>query len=180
MITDNRESTIAKLMQESRFDFVNEDDKAFITAFDAALLDRGWGIENNGHFKGYCWGRYMFIYCKLGVKAKKVAARIYLRDDNIVLRLFLNGMDKHRTFLESAPEHIKRVFLPGGGGDCHHCPDGGSRVNGKCMFRKNYTIDGQAAEKCNGAVFEYHQPAISKLPDYLALLDEFYPTKGKK
>lgn len=174
------ETDIIKLMQESRFDFVSKDDKTFITAFDAALLERGWGIENNGHFKGYCWGRYMLIYCKLGVKAKKVAARIYLRDDSIVLRLFLNGMDKHRAFLESSPEHIKSVFLLGGGGDCRHCPDSGSRVNGRCIFRKNYTIEGQAVEKCNGAVFEFCQPNMQKLPDYLALLDEFYTTKGRK
>lgn len=151
-------SNTAQLLQEPRFDFVSEDDKTFITAFDAALLERGWGIENNGHFTGYCWGRYMLIYYKLGVQAKKVAARFYLRDNSIVLRLFLNGMDKHRAFLENAPKHIKSVFLPGGGGDCHHCPDGGHRVNGNCNFRKSYTIDRQEVEKCNGEVYEYHQP----------------------
>lgn len=171
---------ISEIIQEPRFDYVSENDKAFITAFDAALLECGWGLEYNGHFLGYCWGRNMLIYCKLGVKAKKVAARIYLRDDSIVLRLFLSGMDKHRAFLESAPEHIKSVFLPGGGGDCHHCPDGGHRVNGNCNFRKGYTINEQPVEKCNGAVYEYYQPTTQKLPDYLALLDEFYPIKVKK
>ena len=72
---------INQLLEESRFDFVNADDKAFIVAFDAAILERGWRLETNGHYKGYMWGRCMFIYIKLGVKTKKVPARIYLRDN---------------------------------------------------------------------------------------------------
>ena len=65
------EYDIKHLLEESRFDFVSTDDKSFIEAFDAAMLERGWGLETNGYYKGYMWGRCMFIYVKLGVKAKK-------------------------------------------------------------------------------------------------------------
>ena len=77
------EYDIKQLLEESRFDFVSATDKAFIVAFDAAMLERGWGLETNGYYKGYMWGRCMFIYVKLGVKAKKVPARIYLRDNGM-------------------------------------------------------------------------------------------------
>ena len=40
---------IKQLLEESRFDFVNADDKAFVVAFDAAMLERGFGLETNGY-----------------------------------------------------------------------------------------------------------------------------------
>jgi len=50
-----------------------------------------------------------------------------------------------------------------------------------CKFRKTYSIDNQFIEKCNGAVFEFEKPDTDKLPDYMALLKEFYPVrKGGK
>ena len=171
------ECVIKQLLEESRFDYVNADDKAFIVAFDSAMLERGWGLETNGWYKGYMWGRHMLIYYKLGVKTKKVPARIYLRDNGIALRLFFSGIDKHRIYIENSPLHIKAVFT-GNHGDCGHC---GNEHDGSCKHRKIYTIDGNVYEKCDGAVFEFWQPNIQKLPDYLALLDEFYITKkGRK
>ena len=162
-----------QLLEESRFDYVNTDDKVFIVAFDAAMLDRGWGLESNGHFKGYMWGRHMLIYYELGMKAKKVPARFYLRDNGIVLRMYFNGIDKHRAYMENSPSHIKDVFT-GTHGNCGHC---NSSHDGSCKHRKTYTIDDNVYEKCDGAVFEFCQPTMQKLPDYLALLDEFYKKK---
>ena len=34
-------------------------------------------------------------------------------------------------------------------------------------------------EKCNGITFEFHQPNVDKLKDYLQLFKEFYP-RGKE
>jgi hypothetical protein len=167
------EYDIRQLLEESRFDFVNTDDKAFVVAFDAAMLERGWGLETNGYYKGYMWGRCMLIYIKLGVKAKNVPARIYLRDNGIVLRLFFRNIEKHRTYIENSPIHIKGVFT-GAHGNCGHC---GNEHDGECKHRKTYTIDDNAYEKCDGAVFEFWQPNLEKLSDYLALLDEFYIAK---
>ena len=169
---------ISERLAEQRFDYISEHDKAFIIAFDEGIGRLGYDY-GGGIGEGYCWGKNMVIYSKTGVKAKKVAARIFIREDCIVLRLFFNNIDKHRAFLENAPEHIKDVFLPGHG-DCNHCKGIGHREDGNCSFRKAYTLDGSLIEKCAGVVFEFHQPNIEKLPDYLALLGEFYPTKGRK
>jgi len=165
------------VINEDRFNIINEADKKFILAFDAAMLDCGWGLETNGLYKGYLWGRFMFIYYKLGVKAKKVAARIYIRENGIILRLYFSNIDKRRAYIENAPSHIKGVFT-GAHGDCGHCGD--NDHGGSCQHRKTYTIDGKVYEKCDGAVFEFWQPSMQKLPDYMAILDEFYNGRVEK
>lgn len=164
------EAAIRELLAESRFDFVRTEDKEFIVSFNQAMQNHGWELEENQHYKGYMWGRFMFIYCKSNVKAKKVAARLYMRDDGVVLRMFFSKVDKHRAYIENAPSHIKEVFV-NQHGNCGHC---GNERDGVCSHRKVYTIDGKMYEKCDGAVFEFHQPSLKKLPDYMALLDEFY------
>ena len=88
-------------LQDPQYSFISDTDKAFIAAFDQAI--GAIGYTSNGEIgPGFCWGRAMVIYVKRGVKAKQVAARIYIRDDNIALRLFLNGIDRHRDYLEHA------------------------------------------------------------------------------
>jgi len=49
-------------------------------------------------------------------------------------------IDKHRIYLENAPEHIKIVFLSGHG-DCNHCKGIGHREDGNCSFSKTYMLD---------------------------------------
>ena len=167
---------IKQLLEEVRFDFVSADDKDFIIAFDTAMLQQGWGLETNGYYKGYMWGRCMLIYRKLGIKSKKVPARIYLRDDGIALRLFFSSIDRHRSYIENTPLHIKSVFT-GTYGNCGHC---GHEHCGNCMHRKTYTIDDIVYQKCDGAVFEFWQPQTENLPSYMELLAEFYPIKKPK
>lgn len=161
---------------DPRYDFVRDGDKAFIIAFDEAIREIGY--ESGGSIgNGYCWGRYMIIYAKTGVKDKKVAARIYIRDNGIVLRLFFSNIDKHRAYIENVPEFIRLPFI-GEHGDCHHCHN---EKEGFCKFRKTFTIHNRLIEKCNGVVFEFEKPDTDKLPDYMALLKEFYPVrKGGK
>lgn len=164
-----------KLMQEERFNFIADEDKAFILAFDKEVQKLGYhfGNEIGG---GFCWGRYMIIYSKTGVKQKKVAARIYIREDGIVLRLFFSKIDGHREYIENAPGYIKEVFT-GSHGDCQHCEN---KPDGLCGFRKTYTIDGRLIEKCSGVVFEFWKPAVDKLPGYIDLFKEFYPVRNAK
>ena len=121
----------------------------------------------------------MVIYSKAGAKSKQAAARIFIREDGIVLRLYLNNVDRHAGYVEKSPEHIKSVFLPGQG-DCGHCKGVGHRENGNCGFRKTYSLGGSLVEKCAGVVFEFHQPDMAKLPDYIGLLREFYGKKVNK
>lgn len=79
---------MSSLLNEDRFDFISGDDKAFIRAFDAEITRLGYDFGDKIG-SGYCWGKYMLIYTKTGVKSKNVYARIYIRDFSIVLRLFL-------------------------------------------------------------------------------------------
>lgn len=160
-------------MSESRFDFIPQTDKDFILAFDDEM--KALGYDYGGSIgSGYCWGRYMIIYSKTGVKSKKVPARIYIRESGeIVLRLFLTGIDGHRGYIENSEPYIRDV-LTGAHGDCIYCKND---KNGTCKFRKTYTLYGRLIEKCTGIVFEFHKPGILKLSGYMGLLREFYKTK---
>ncbi|MCL2059395.1 MAG: hypothetical protein FWH01_10125 [Oscillospiraceae bacterium] len=166
------QKSIEERLTEERFSIISEPDKAFILAFSKNISELNY--DCGGHIGwGACWGRYMVIYSKLGTKSKQVAARIFIRDDGIVLRLFFNNVDKHTQYIENAPEHIKSVFI-GTHGDCNCSP---KKEN--CKMRKTYAINGKQIEKCSGVVFEFHQPDIMKLPDYLRLLREFYGRAAK-
>ncbi len=160
------------LMQEERFNFISPANKAFICSFNAEMNRLGYDFGGQIG-PGVCWGKYMLIYRKTGVKSQNVVARIYIRDTSIVLRLFLNQLDKHRPYLEAAPAYIKEVFV-GPRADCRHDRDDG---DGSCKFRKSYTLDGRLIEKCNGETFEFHDPAAHDLCDYIALFTEFFPQK---
>lgn len=160
------------LLKEERFDFISSADKEFMLAFNNQMTRLGYDFSNHIG-SGHCWGRYMVIYTKTGVKSNKVFARIYIRDESIVLRLFFNDIDKHRGYVEGAPSHIKEVFV-GENANCQHCHND---KEGVCKFRKTYTIDGRLIEKCNGITFEFHNPSLLRLPDYIAVFTEFYPRK---
>ncbi len=159
-----------RLLKERQFAFIANKDKRFMLAFDDAMTRLGYDFGGRIG-SGYVWGRYMVIYTRSGVKSKRVYARIYIRDDGVLLRLFLNDIDKHRAYIEHAPRHIKDVFV-GKRGNCQHCHN---QKNGACKFRKTYTIDGRRIEKCNGITFEFPNPTVQRLADYIALFKEFYP-----
>jgi len=160
------------ILKEERFNFISNDDKVFILAFNDEMIKLGYAFGNKIG-SGFCWGKYMIVYTKAGVKSKNVFARIYIRDSSIVLRLFFSHIDKHREFIEDAPSHIKEVFV-GEYGNCQHAHD---NKDGNCQFRKTYTISDLLIEKCNGRTFEFHNPSLDKIKDYLALFTEFYPKK---
>jgi hypothetical protein len=166
---------MSNFLNEERFNCISMDDKCFIVAFDEAMTRLGYDFGGQIG-SGYCWGRYMLIYRRSGVKSEKVYARIYIRDQSIVLRLFLNDIDKHRKYIEGLPAYIKEVFT-GDHGKCNHDRDDKEEV---CKFRKSYTLEGHLIEKCNGVVFEFHQPDVQKLPDYINLFTEFYPNRKRK
>jgi len=162
--------SMAQILSEERFSIVSAADKGFILSFDKGMNELGYDF-GGAIGDGYCWGKYMIIYSKTGVKSKKVIARIFIRESGIVLRLFFNDVDKHRAYIESAPEHIKSVFV-NSHGDCSCNP---KKEN--CRMRKAYTIDGRRIEKCSGVVFEFWNPTAEKLTDYINLLAAFYPVK---
>jgi hypothetical protein len=160
------------ILKEDRFNFIGSREKGFIVAFNDEMSRLGYGFGDKIG-SGYCWGRYMIIYTKSGGKSKKVFARIYIREDGIVLRLFFSEIDKHREYIERAPAHIKGVFV-GEHGNCKHCHND---RDGVCRFRKTYTIDNRLIEKCNGITFEFPDPRVECMGDYMNLFTEFYPKK---
>ena len=156
-----------KCLEDPKFSFINSEDRAFMNAFDQAMDERGYGCADELG-SGFCWGKYMAVYTPVGAKTKRVAARIYVREESIALRLFFSGIDRHRRDIEAAPESIRQLFM-GPEGDCHHC-EGRER----CTFRKSYTLEGRLIEKCSGSVFTIERPQLSQLGDYLQLFDAFY------
>ncbi|MCL2447086.1 MAG: hypothetical protein FWD06_10005 [Oscillospiraceae bacterium] len=157
---------LTQLLAERRFNHVSEADKAFIIAFDKEMNALGYDCGNR-------IGGFTVVYGKTGTKSRPCPARIYIKGFGaIVLRLYLNNVDKHREFIESAPKHIKDAFRFKGG-DCKSC-------NTMCAPGKVYTIDGKTMRKCNHSVFYFAEPSLNKLPDIVALLAKFYPPKKAK
>jgi hypothetical protein len=163
------------LLDDKKYRFITTSDRQFISGFDNEMTRLGYDCGGKVG-DGYCWGRYMLIYRKTNVKTTTVYARIYIRENNVVLRLFLNGIDKHSQFVENAPSYIKEVFT-GNYGNCKHCHN---EKDGKCQFRKSYTIDGKYIEKCNGYTFEFQEPTVQDIPDYFKLFTEFFPDNRKR
>jgi hypothetical protein len=172
-----REAAVRKnmpeLMTEERFGILSETDKMFIKTFDKRIGELGYDC-GGGIGAGYVWGKFMIVYSKTGAKTKKVAARIYIREDGIALRLFLNNVDKHRTYIERAAAHIKDVFTDG----FSNCTCKPQKEN--CRMRKAYTVVGTSYEKCSGEAFVFWNPTTARLPDYINLLAEFYPPRRTK
>lgn len=165
---------MTEFLEAPDYDFIPPGDKAFTYAFDAEMNRLGYDFGGKIG-PGYCWGRYMLIYTKSGVKSKQVYARIYVREQGVVLRLYLNAIDQHRVYIENTPAYLKEVFT-GPQGICQHCED---KPKDQCIFRKTYTLDGVFIEKCSGVVFEFHQPSTDKLADYIGLFNEFYPARKR-
>ncbi len=163
------------ILSEKEFSFISDENKKFIVEFDKKILELGYGCDNSIG-DGYCWGKYMIIYKKLGVKSKKIVARIYIREKSILLRLYFNNIDKHKEYIENSKDYIKEPFI-GDNGKCNHCHNEKEK---KCKFRKVYTIEDKYYEKCNGITFEFYEPTMEKLPDYINLLKEFYSIKKLK
>lgn len=163
---------MSERLKERRFNVISDANKEFMIAFDKEIQKLGYDY-GGGIGEGYVWAKFMVVYSKTGVKNKKVIARIYISEDRIVLRLFFGNVDKHRAYIENAPAHIKDVFTNNHGNcSCHPKKE-------NCRSRKIYTIDDKRFEKCSGVVFEFWEPTMDKLSDYINLLAEFYPVKVK-
>lgn len=156
---------LSTVLQSNDYSFISKENKRFIVAFDKAMDNAGYYTD--GITDGICWGKYMLIYRKAGVRAKTVYARVYIREKEICLRLFLSNVTKHSEYIANAPEFINTVFT-GEYGSCRHCR------GDNCKFRKDYEIGGVRYEKCNGVTFEFRKPTLERLPEYMDLFNEFF------
>ena len=162
---------VEEILSERRFDIIKEPDKAFIMAFDKEINELGYdfgGVIGSGFAAGCA---LMIIYGKTGTKSRPCAARIFIGENGITLRLYLNKIDAHRQCIENAPAYIKDVFT----GDSESCTGCGF-IGGKCKYKytKTYTVDGRLINKCDAKAFIFSNPSVEKLSDYMSLLAEFY------
>lgn len=161
------------VLKAEAYSFIRDVDKDFIVAFDAEMSRLGYTCDK-GIVDGYCWGRKMIIYVKAGVKSKKSYARIYIRDEDLVLRMYFSQVDKRKEFIEQAPDYILEAFT-GDYGTCRHCHN--MKEDGGCNHRKSYAIHEKQYEFCDGFAFWFFRPDLDKLPEYLNLFLVFYPMK---
>lgn len=170
-VCNRSRSIIPDLLQDSGFGYLSNESRSFIAAFDSEMEKCGYSAGNT-ITDGICWGRNMLIYRKAGVKSKSVAARVYMRDSDICLRLFLNNVTRHGDYIAAAPDFIQSVFT-GEDGKCKRCKEE------HCKFRKDYEIGGVKYEKCNGMTFTFYEPTVEKLPEYIRLFREFFSQTKK-
>lgn len=161
-----------ELLSQQEFDFIKTDDKDFIISFDNEMNKLGYTCDSTiGN--GYCWGKNMIIYAKAGVKNKKSYARVYIREEDIVLRLYFSNVDQHSKEIGQAPALIQEAFI-GQYPSCDHCHE-----KTECIHQKRYTINGNPYEVCDGKAFWFFNPNTAHLPEYLKLFTTFYPQKKK-
>lgn len=161
-----------EVLSQQTFDFVKSCDKDFIVAFDDEMNTLGYTCGGSIG-DGYCWGKYMIVYTKAGVKSKKSYARVYIRDEDIVLRLYLSNVDKYSSEIGQAPGFIQQAFT-GEFPSCDHCHD-----KKECIHQKRYIIHGTSYEICDGKAFWFFQPDMTRMPEYMKLFKMFYPQKRK-
>ena len=160
---------VADFLTERRFDSISAPEKDFIVAFDKAITNFGYDF-GGAIISGNIFSPMVIIYGKTNTKSRNCAARIYINDSGIVLRMFFQKVDLHRQYIENAAPHIKEAF---------------SSKNGRCTFcwqnctsrPKPYTVDGEEIQKCHHHTFYFDNPSVKKLPDYMDLFAEFYPVK---
>lgn len=169
--------SIMGLMQDEKFDFVNATGKAFITNFDNEMNRLGYST-NSGIGNGFCWGKYMIIYTKSGVKSQKSYARIYIqKDGSMYLRMYFSNVERHKEAIENSPEFVQIAFTSGFGA-CKHCHN--QKIDGVCSHRKTYTLNSVKYEICDGYAFYFKNPDSSRIPDYISIFKVFYPERKRK
>jgi predicted transcriptional regulator YdeE len=179
-VTRVSESTIPDLLKDVSFNYITPENRDFIAAFDGEMWGCGYSAGNTiGSSRGGGWRAYELIYSKKGGNHGKVYARLLLRDPaGLVLRLYFDNIGKHTAYIENASPAIKEIFA-GEAGICTRC--GGKKPEDfQCKIRKSYTLAGKTIEKCACAAYMFAPPKLEMLPDYIALFDEFYPSKKGK
>ena len=114
---DKPEAEIRDVLTQDRFDPMSEADKQFIAEFDDAMKSVGYSYGGDITW-GACWGKYQVIWTKVGVKTRQVASRIYIREDQIVLRMYFSKIDKHADYIENSEDYIKSAFMKIGRASC--------------------------------------------------------------
>lgn len=155
-----------KVLSERKIDIIPESDKKFLMAFDSAINRIGYDF-GSVIGSGTADAPLIINYIKSGTH-NSPAARIYIKEGRIALRLLFDKITPHFKYIESAPIHIKEIFTS------HH--DDCASCLKKCRTQNKYAIDGLFIQKCNPT--RYLELSIDNLPDYMDLFAEFFPEKA--
>lgn len=155
---------------------LSAEDRDFVLALDMAM--RREGYTSDGIQPYACWGKYVISYYRASVKAKRYVARVYLRSDGLLFRMYFSDIDRHTDTIERLPEEIKAAFHSEYG-KCKHCSSKTNDSQGNCTHRKTYSLDGVRHEMCDGLVFLFDNHSVQAIPQYIELLQIFYPRKKK-
>jgi hypothetical protein len=174
-----------KILKEERFNFHSKENKEFILEFTKRIKFLDYDFDGNIG-SGFDWGNYQIIYSLNGIKgSRNIIARIIIRDNFVIvsggkenklkngifLRLYFSNINKHIKYIENAPMLIKDRFV-NNSGMCKYCTE-------QCYKRKIYKINGKEMIKCRD-IFEYYDPKIEEIKDYIDILKEFYGKRGLK
>jgi hypothetical protein len=176
---------IAELLEEERFDFVSKENKKYIIEFTKEINSLNYDFDGDIR-NSFERGNYQIIYSLNGIKgSRNIIARIFIRDDCkielwgkevtfkkcIVLRLYFSNINKHIDYIENAAMNIKERFI-NDSGLCKYCTE-------QCYKRKMYKMNGKEIAKC-ADIFEYIDPKINEINDFIGILKEFYGKKNSK
>jgi len=176
---------LEKLLKEKKYDFITKENKAFILEFTKQIKTIDYDFDGDIR-NGFERGNYQIIYSLNGIRgSRNIITRILIRDDcvivsggkevkfknGIALKLYFSNINKHIDYIINSPTHIKERFV-NNSGLCKYCIE-------QCYKRKTWTINGKEIAKCND-FFEYENPKIKDIEDYINILKEFYGKKGSK
>ena len=161
------------LLNKPEYQYIGELNRDVIIRFNNEMEKLGYTC-NNTIVPGFCWGNHMIIYTKANVKSKKSYARIYLKDNELIVRMYFSDVNSKKEVIEESPEYIKDAFT-GEYGYCKFCHN--MKDDGSCSHRKSYQIDNKDYHFCDGYAFWFFNPTIDKIPEYIKLFMTFYPQK---
>ena len=162
------------LLGNDKYSYVNEEDKAFIIALDDAVVGLGYahnGIEDHAENDGF-----EIRYYRTGLKTRKYCVKSYFRGGVFTFRMLFTNIDRHREYIENAPDFIKQPFV-NAKSVCKRGTFSGciGQRSDKCSYKKTYTIDSILHEKCSYGTFVFDNPCIENIPRYMELLTTFFP-----
>lgn len=161
-----------RLLLDGNHRYVSAEMRAWLIEFEDQMEQLGFEKVVIGDFAR--WGTDTIAFIKPNVKAKTYIVKITFDGKSVQFRVYCRNVQKHQSFIESAPKHIGEIFTSAVG-NCNHCSVGGCvKPDGSCSHRKTYTILGNQYAKCDGKVF--YVPNFSQYPveDYMALIREIH------
>lgn len=143
------------------YNALSEKSQRFIAEFNKKMNSIGYSY-GSGATSGFCWGYGQFAYSRKPEKKKDYVCRLYIREDYLVVRLFLKNVDAYSDFIENSEPYIQDAFI-NDFGKCNGCKQ-------TCGHRKTYIINRKTYNKCDGMTFEFYNLDIESIPNYIQLL----------